>query len=190
MKKLLICTALACVAFTSNVRAQQDDDTDKYYIRNSVYMMKLTEKAPNKEYEQAYKIMNATFDTINFARRYERYNDFSLKTRVLDLDKLPAGTAADGNAVGEKSNKQAAYVGRLAKYFQQNKTAGKLVAKWYSKPNTPEGKVDLDYDLINIQEYGMKGLSEEIKSTVKASGGMVTAYAKNTSDKLLKNTYV
>lgn len=190
MKKYLICTALACVAFTNNAMAQQEDDTDKYYIRNSVYMMKLTEKAPNKEYEQAYKIMNATFDTINFARRYERYNDFSLKTRVLDLDKLPAGTAAEGNALGEKSNKQAAYVARLNKYFKQDKTAAKLVAKWYSKPETPEGKVDLDFDLINIQEYGMKGLSEEIKSTVKESGGMVTAYAKNTSDKLLKNTYV
>ena len=136
MKKYLICTALACVAFTNNAMAQQEDDTDKYYIRNSVYMMKLTEKAPNKEYEQAYKIMNATFDTINFARRYERYNDFSLKTRVLDLDKLPAGTAAEGNALGEKSNKQAAYVARLNKYFKQDKTAAKLVAKWYSTPKS------------------------------------------------------
>ena len=188
MKKLLI--LLTCVAFAGNVMAQAEDDADKYYIRNSVYMMKLTEKAPNKEYEQAYKIMNATFDTINFARRYERYNDFSLKNRVLDFDKLPAGTAEDGKAQGEDSNKHAAYVGRLAKYFKQDKTAAKLVAKWYSTPNTPEGKVKLDNDLINIQEYGMKGISEENKSNLLATGNMLTAYAKNTSDKLLKNTYV
>ncbi len=190
MKKYLICTALACIAFTNNLMAQGQEDGDKYYIRNSVYMMKLTEKAPNKDYEKAYQIMNATFDTINFANRYERYNDFSLKNRVLDFEKLPAGTVADGKAQGEKSDKQAAYVGRLAKYFQQDKTAAKLVAKWYSTPNTPEGQVNLDNDLINIQEYGMKGLSEEIKSNLKATGNMLTSYAKDTSDKLLKNTYV
>lgn len=188
MKKLLL--LLTCVAFAGNVMAQLEDDADKYYIRNSVYMMKLTEKAPNKEYEQAYKIMNATFDTIDFARRYERYNDFSLKTRVLDLEKLPAGTAEDGKAAGESSSKQAAYVGRLAKYFKQDKTAAKLVAKWYSTPNTPEGKVKLDNDLINIQEYGMKGISEENKANLKATGNLLTTYAKDTSDKLLKNTYV
>lgn len=187
MKKTLLLVAL--VATTFNAYGQEIDPED-YYIRNSVYMMKLTEKAPNKEYEQAYKIMNATFDTINFARRYERYNDFSLKTRVLDLEKLPAGTAAEGNALGEKSDKQAAYVARLDKYFKQDKTANKLLAKWISKKNTPEGKVDMDSNWEVLLTYGRKGVSEELKQNQEATGNSLSGTVLSNYRKVLKNSYV
>ena len=75
MKKTFILTAMAAMAISANVMAQED--ADKNYIRNSVYMIKLDEAAPKADYAEAFKIMNATFDTINFARNYERYNDLS-----------------------------------------------------------------------------------------------------------------
>lgn len=205
MKKILFCTALAALAFSNSVNAQEDPD--KYYIRNSVYMMKLSETTDNEDYAEAFKIMDATFDTINFARNYERYNDFSLTDRKIEFSKLPTVTEEEINAIGKESKldkitynilkeqgfktslRELEYAARLQKYFEQNKFAQKLVAKWYNKPGTAIGKVNFDDDLTTIFELGVKGLSQEALSNAKATENLISV-AKGSTNKLLSNTYV
>ena len=196
---------MAAMAISANVMAQED--ADKNYIRNSVYMIKLDEAAPKADYAEAFKIMNATFDTINFARNYERYNDFALDVRHIDFSKLPAVTQAETDAFGketaiEKAANEALksqglktsaseyeYAAKLSKYFTQNQFAHKLVAKWYSKPGTPVGKCNFDDNLQVIYELGLKGLSQEAYDNAKATGNL-TSMAYGSTQKLLSNTYV
>ena len=205
MKKILLCTALAAMTFSNSANAQEDPD--KYYIRNSVYMMKLSETTDNEDYAEAFKIMDATFDTINFARNYERYNDFSLTDRKIEFSKLPTVTDEEINAIGKESKldkitydilkeqglknslREVEYAARLQKYFEQNKFAQKLVAKWYNKPGTAIGKVNFDDDLTTIFELGVKGLSQEALSNAKATENLISV-AKGSTNKLLSNTYV
>ena len=68
MKKLIFLSSLLAIGFVSNIFAQEDPD--KYYVRNSLYMLKLNEPCPKDEYKEAFDIMSATFDTINFAKTY------------------------------------------------------------------------------------------------------------------------
>ena len=100
MKKYFLMSALAAVCVAKTVQAQEDPD--KNYIRNSVYVMKLDEVASNEEYAKAFKVMNATFDTINFARNYERYNDFSLSERHIKFEELPTATAEEINSLASR----------------------------------------------------------------------------------------
>lgn len=206
MKKVLLLTALAAVSFSTNVFAQQEDP-DKNYIRNSLYMMKLDEPCPKEDYAEAFKIMSATFDTINFARNYERYNDFSLKQRRIDLSKLPTVTQAEKDAVGKESKldkmtadimrqqglknslSEVEYAARLLKYFEQNKFAQNLVAKWHAAPNAPEGTTKWDNDLAVIMELGLKGLSQEALDNAKATENL-TAVVGGAENKLLSNSYI
>ena len=206
MKKMIMLTALAAVSFSTNVFAQQDDP-DKNYIRNSLYMMKLDEPCPKEDYAEAFKIMSATFDTINFARNYERYNDFSLKQRRIDLSKLPEVTQAEKDAVGKESKldkmtadilrqqglknslSEVEYAARLLKYFEQNKFAQNLVAKWHAAPDAPEGSTKWDNDLSVIMELGLKGLSQEAVDNAKATENL-TAVVGGAENKLLSNSYI
>lgn len=206
MKKMIMLTALAAVSFSTNVFAQQDDP-DKNYIRNSLYMMKLDEPCPKEDYAEAFKIMSATFDTINFARNYERYNDFSLKQRRIELSKLPEVTQAEKDAVGKESKldkmtadilrqqglknslSEVEYAARLLKYFEQNKFAQNLVAKWHAAPNAPEGTTKWDNDLKVIMELGLKGLSQEAVDNARATENL-TAVVGGAENKLLSNSYI
>lgn len=206
MKKMIMLTALAAVSFSTNVFAQQEDP-DKNYIRNSLYMMKLDEPCPKEDYAEAFKIMSATFDTINFARNYERYNDFSLKQRRIELSKLPEVTQAEKDAVGKESKldkmtadilrqqglknslSEVEYAARLLKYFEQNKFAQNLVAKWHAAPDAPEGTTKWDNDLKVIMELGLKGLSQEAVDNARATENL-TAVVGGAENKLLSNSYI
>ena len=205
MKKLIFLSSLLAIGFVSNIFAQEDPD--KYYVRNSLYMLKLNEPCPKDEYKEAFDIMSATFDTINFAKTYERYNDFSLTERTLDLSKLPTVTQEEMDAIGKESKleqitndilreqglknalSEYEYAARLLKYFDQNKFAPKLIAKWYNKPGTEIGKTDFDDDLVTIYELGVKGLSKEAIDNAKATENLISM-AKGSTNKLLSNTYV
>ena len=205
MKKLFLLSSLLAIGFVSNIFAQEDPD--KYYVRNSLYMLKLNEPCPKDEYKEAFDIMSATFDTINFAKSYERYNDFSLTERTLDFSKLPTVTQEEMDAIGKESKlekitndilreqglknalSEYEYAARLLKYFDQNKFAPKLIAKWYNKPGTEIGKTDFDDDLVTIYELGVKGLSQEAIDNAKATENLISM-AKGSTNKLLSNTYV
>lgn len=205
MKKTILLAALAAPVFANVVNAQ--DDPDKHYIRNSVYMLKLSETSSNPDYAEAFQIMDATFDTINFAKSYERYNDFSLTDRKIDFSKLPTVTQEEKDAIGKESAAEKAiasilekeglkaslseyeYAARLLKYFEQEKYAQKLVAKWYNKPDTPIGECNFDDNLETIFELGVKGLSQEAVDNAKATNNL-QALAQGSTNKLLSNTYV
>lgn len=205
MKKVFLLTVIAAFACVSNMSAQEDPD--KYYIRNSLYMLKLNEPCPKDDYKEAFKIMGATFDTINFANSYERYNDFALTERSLDLAKLPTVTQAEMDALGKETKlekitndalrqqglknalSEYEYAARLLKYFEQNHYAQNLIAKWYNKPGTAIGKTNFDDELTTIFELGVKGLSQEALSNAKATENLISM-AKGSTNKLLSNTYV
>lgn len=206
MKKYLLVSALAAVC-VSNVFAQEDPD--KYYIRNSIYVMKLDEVASNEEYAEAFKVMNETFDSINFARNYERYNDFSLSDRHIKFEELPTATEEEIKQFGSQTAVDKAiadamvsqglknantlseyeYAARLSKWFEQNKVAQKLVAKWHNVPGSPEGSTEWDKDLKTIYELGLKGLSQEAYDNAVATENK-TSMAYGAENKLLANTYV
>lgn len=206
MKNQVFLLAAFAATITSNTAIAQED-ADKHYIRNSVYMIKLSEPASSPDYEEAFKIMNATFDTINFAKSYERYNDFALTERTIDFTKLPEVTQEEMDAIGKETKvekmisealkneglkqtrSEYEYAARLNKYFEQEKFAQKLVAKWYNKPETPIGQCDFDNDLTTIFELGMKGLSQEALDNAKMTENLISV-AKGSTNKLLSNTYV
>ena len=205
MKRFILFAVLAAASFTTSFA--QGEDPDKNYIRNSLYMLKLDEPCPKEDYAEAFKIMSATFDTINFARNYERYNDFSLKQRRIDLSKLPTVTQAEKDAVGKESKldkmtadimrqqglknslSEVEYAARLLKYFEQNQFAQKLVAKWHIAPDAQEGSTDWDDKRLIINEFGLKGISKEALDNANATGNKnyLLGLIEN---KLVSNTYV
>lgn len=151
--------------------------------------------------------MSATFDTINFAKKYERYNDFSLTERTLDFSTLPTVTQEEIDAIGKETKLEQItneilreqglkhalgeyeYAARLMKYFDENKFASKLIAKWYNKPGTPIGDTNFDDELTTIFELGVKGMSQEAIDNAKATENLISI-AKGSTNKLLSNTYV
>ena len=66
MKKILLLITVMCIGTI----AMAQNETEVKYIRNSLYMMKLDMIPENEEYKHAFEVMNNTFDSINFARRY------------------------------------------------------------------------------------------------------------------------
>ena len=205
MRKKIMLTAIAAVLLAGNCFG--GNDPDKNYIRNSVYMIKLNEMCPDPDYEEAFKIMSATFDTINFARNYERYNDFSLNDRQIDFAKLPKVTEDEMAAYGKESaaeqmvndilrdsgfknsKSEYEYVAKLMKYFEKNKVAQQLVAKWHNKQDVPTTECQWDNDLYTIYELGLKGLSKEAYDNAVATDNLINL-VYGAENKLLSNTYV
>ncbi len=207
MKKVFLLLAGA-LSLSTAVMAQSNDESK--YIRNSLYMLKLDKAAENSEYAHAFEVMNKTFDGIDFAKRYERYNDFSLaEGRHIDWTKVPTATAEEMDAIEKESKKdvlikeqlkkmgikvdpiaEREYAARLLKYFNENKFGNQLVAKWHLPAGADTKKVSKwDDQLAVIMELGMKGLSEEDRANAKASENLINACA-NSESKLLNTSYV
>lgn len=205
MKKRLLFTAITAFLFAGHCSA--DNDPDKNYIRNSVYMIKLNEECPDPDYEDAFRIMSATFDTINFANNYERYNDFSLGDRQFDFSELPNVSEEEMASYGKESvveqltndilrdsgfknaKNEYEYVAKLMKYFEKNKIAQQLVAKWHNKQGVPTTECQWDNDLYTIYELGLKGLSKEAYDNAVATDNLINL-VYGAENKLLSNTYV
>jgi len=206
MNKFFMFAVLAAASFTNSFA--QQEDADKYYLRNSLYMIKLDEPATNEEYANAYEIMNTTYDQIDFGKNYERYNDFALSLRHIAFEDLPTATQEEINAIGKQSAVDKAvdqylkangfkkptslneyeYAARLGKYLAQAGIAQRLVAKWYNVPGTSEDSVKFDDQLQTITDLGLKGLSEEAKTAAGADN--ILTMAKGSTNKLLENCYV
>lgn len=206
MKKNLL-LGLALLSLSSAAYAQQDAESK--YIRNSVYMLKLDMPADNADYKHAYEVTNATFDAIDFAKRYANYNDFSLANRHIDWSKVPTATAAEMDAIVKESKKdqllkttlesmgvkvdpisEREYAARLLNYFKANKIGNQLVAKWHI-PAGADTKNVTAWDLSVILDLGMKGLSEEDRANaVKIQNLQNVAGSKEAEIQLLKTTYV
>lgn len=199
--------AAMSMCMLSTATAQEDPDSK--YIRNSLYMLKLDMPADNEEYKHAYEVMNKTFDAIDFGKRYERYNDFSLGTRHIDWSKIPTATDEEMDAIAKESKKdqllketltnmgikvdpisEREYAARILKYFNQNGFGNQLVAKWHVPAGASTTKIKAwDNKLSVIMELGMKGLSEEARANAKATENLI-AMCGNSENKLLSTTYV
>ncbi|MBO7068159.1 MAG: hypothetical protein J6W52_05715 [Bacteroidaceae bacterium] len=206
MKKALF-LSIALLCLNTTVKAQEDADSK--YLRNSLYMLKLDMAPENEEYAHAFEVMNNAFDGINFAQRYERYNDFSLGTRHIDWTKVPTVTGAEMDAVEKESKKdqmikqqlqsmgikvdpisEREYAARLLKYFNEQQFGNQLVAKWHMAPNADPKNIT-NWDLGTLLELGTKGLSEEARANAKASENINSiAGGPEMENKLLGSTYV
>jgi hypothetical protein len=206
MKKILLLITVMCIGTI----AMAQNETEVKYIRNSLYMMKLDMIPENEEYKHAFEVMNNTFDSINFARRYERYNDFSLSERHIDWASIPTVTAEEMDAIEKESKKdklikeiltkdlgikvdtisEREYAARILKYFNEHKIGNQLVAKWHVKDGADVKNVAAwDNELSVIMDLGMKGLSEEDRTNAKKSENLINLCAAS-ENKLLSNTYV
>lgn len=205
MKKLfLLSIAMLCMSTMANAQ-----DADSKYVRNSIYMLKLDMPADNADYEHAFEVMNNTFDGINFASRYERYNDFSLDNRHIAWSSVPTATDEELDAIEKESKKDVAlkamltqmgikqdpisereYAARLLKYFNENNIANQLVAKWHVPAGSDVKTVSSwDDNLGVIMELGLKGLSEEARANAKATQN-VNDVCGRAENKLLQTSYV
>jgi len=204
-KALLLSVAVMCLC--TYVKAQED--VESKYIRNSLYMLKLDMEPDDEEYAHAFEVMNKTFDGIDFAKRYERYNDFSLAGRHIDWTNIPTVTSAEMDAIEKESKKdklikeeleklgvkvdpisEREYAARILKYFNENNFANQLVAKWHTASGTDPKKVSA-WDMSTILELGMKGLSEEERANAKATENLTAVSgSREAENKLLNTTYV
>jgi hypothetical protein len=206
MKKVLL-FSIAVMCLGTTVNAQEDPDSK--YIRNSLYMMKLDMVPDNEEYAHAFEVMNNTFDGIDFAKRYERYNDFSLGDRHIDWATIPTVTKEELDAIGKETQKdllikqqlqsmgvkvdpisEREYAARILKYFNDNKFGNQLVAKWHLPAGADTKNIAAwDDKLSVIMDLGMKGLSEEARANAKASENLIQMCG-NSENKLIGTTYV
>ena len=204
-KALLFSIAVMCLGTTVNAQ----EDPDSKYIRNSLYMMKLDMVPDNEEYAHAFEVMNNTFDGIDFAKRYERYNDFSLGNRHIDWATIPTVTKEELDAIGKETQKdllikqqlqsmgvkvdpisEREYAARILKYFNENKFGNQLVAKWHLPAGADTKNIAAwDDQLSVIMDLGMKGLSEEARANAKASENLIQMCG-NSENKLIGTTYV
>jgi hypothetical protein len=204
-KALLFSIAVMCLGTTVNAQ----EDPDSKYIRNSLYMMKLDMVPDNEEYAHAFEVMNNTFDGIDFAKRYERYNDFSLGDRHIDWATIPTVTKEELDAIGKETQKdllikqqlqsmgvkvdpisEREYAARILKYFNDNKFGNQLVAKWHLPAGADTKNIAAwDDQLSVIMDLGMKGLSEEARANAKASENLIQMCG-NSENKLIGTTYV
>ena len=188
--------------------ANAQEKTEDFYIRNSVYMLKLDMPADNEEYAHAYEVTNKAFDGIDFAKRYPNYNDFNLGSHHIDWSTVPTATKAEMDAIEKESAKTALlkstlasmgvkvdpiaereYAARLLNYFNANKFGNQLVAKWY----VPEGAdyknvVKFDNEASTIKLLALKGMSEEARENAKKTTN--TNPTQEQENKLLNTTYV
>lgn len=208
-KSLFFMLAMMCLG-SQTIKAQGDSESK--YIRNSLYMMKLdmpAQEGENAEFLHAFDVMNKAFDGINFAQRYERYNDFSLANRHIDWSAIPEVTKEEMDAIEKESKKdqllktqleslgvkvdpisEREYAARLLKYFNQNKIGNQLVAKWHVEEGASTDNVTAwDDKLSVIMNLGMKGLSEEERANALASGN-INQVCGDSENKLLSTTYV
>ena len=170
MKKLLI-TALVCAAFVS-VYAQDAKKEDTKYRRSSLYMMML----PDDDLEgDQLKVVENAFTTKAFP---DKYNNHNLKKTVFSAQNVKAIDVTQdeihaaeellnskkkgiGKLTAQKENtKNAGYIAKLNKYFDENHVAQKLFAKWLGGGETADkGKKPISYQLVEAR--GLQTLSQE-----------------------------
>jgi len=192
LKGVLFGLAICGIPTICEVKAEEEKVVDEYYIRNSVYMMKMDIPSTNEKYDAFYAIMDKTYDSIDFATRYERYNDFSLENRHIDRERLTNPSIYEYEELGvpddiKQSDKPE--VATLLKYFRDERIANKLVAKWHNKFGIKEGEVDWDKDIYVIRELGLKSLSEEARYNALATENLTSMIGKSES-KMVSNTYL
>lgn len=215
MKKFIL-LVVALIATSATINAQ---DKDVKYRRSTLYTIKLDkQKAKADAYKEATAIMEATYDTLSLPNVYNNFNlntrhiQFekladvteeeiaqygSQKKGVAGLKSFGKGLASSAASIATGSDVQIAtgpseeeYVAKLMKWFEADKTANKLVAKWHNKKGADPAKANWDTNLELLAELGMAGMSEEEKDEIITAGGSVMSAAKDNEPDVVPNTFV
>ncbi len=191
MKKTLLLTAIAIVAFaTATVAQTKSATTDVKYRRSSLHTMIVeTEKFPNKDV-----VVNA----FNNAPFPEKYNNHSIANKSFDPSDYPLTKAEKATIFKEQSK-----AGKLAtsstnitidtaakelplkiqKYLNEKKIANQLVAKWFNR------QADGTFDMSLIQERGFYNASE-MEANIAKGAARGTASLADAGIELIGNTFV
>ncbi len=162
MKSIFVAFA-AMLCLTAN--AQEENEKMPEYTRPSLYTIMIPDTDMTAEEQEQ---MKAAFSGMAIP---DKYNDFNLETRSIDLGaisvtpeeianalgtpegeskgkgmmkilgKMAVGAAA--GAAGGKVSEKNEIVAKLNKYFAENYTANNLLAKWFSMQETPYPSDDL-----------------------------------------------
>lgn len=186
MKKLMI-TALVCATFVS-VYAQDAKKEDTKYRRSSLYMMMLpdddlegdqlkvvenafTTKAFPDKYNnhnlkktvfsaQNVKAIDVTQDQIHAAEELLNSKKKGIGKIAGKLGGFMKKHEEKPDTAQKENTKNAGYIAKLNKYFDENHVAQKLFAKWLGGGETAdEGKKPISYQLVEAR--GLQTLSQE-----------------------------
>jgi hypothetical protein len=211
MKKLVLAAVLLSVGMTS---LAQDAKQETKYRRSSLYTIMLPDDKLTGEQK---KLVSEAFLTKVFPDKYnnhclsERILDLTQIKAIEVTDyEIKAAEAAGAkgakkglggmlgglgkkavaqNGDGNQDNSDAAYVAKLQKYFKEQKTAQKLIAKWLGGEETKPSKAQPS-NMALVEERGLQTLSQEELDRAKSEAGGKEALIASAMDDLLPKTFV
>lgn len=179
-----ISLALVAASFAVIGTAQSNEFE---YRRSSLSMVMLD----NNDKTLTGDIKTAVVNAFNEKAIPNKFNDHNLADfRSVNVKNLPEVTKeeiakyetkteaaiAKGAEAAKKAGvnlplkSQAEYIAKLMKYFEQNNTANKMIAKWFNISKEERGGLYLDF--ANIEERGFAGFTAEKKAEMlKLEGG-------------------
>jgi len=120
-------------------------------------------------------------NTFHNAPFPEKYNDHTVGEKSFNLANYMAEPVINENGKEEKADKDLSPA--INKYFAENKTANKIVAKWFNRKDNGA------FDMTLIQERGMYDASaQDIQIASSSSRG--DAALADAGEELLPNTFV
>ena len=212
MKNFVLVAVLLSVGMLSFA---QDAKQETKYRRSSLYTIMLPDEKLTGEQKE---LVSEAFLTKVFPDKYnnhclsERILDLTqIKAIEVTDDEIKAAEAAGakgakkglGGMLGglgkkavaqngdgkQEDNSDAAYVAKLQKYFKEQKTAQKLIAKWLGGDETKPSKAQ-PYNPALIEERGLQTLSKEELDRAKSEAGGEAALIASAMDDLLPKTFV
>ncbi len=144
------------------------------YRRSSLHTMIIEDaKLPKID------VILKTFKNAEFP---DKYNNHTVGDKSFDLAKYYVAPVADeGEKLSKKESKDLSL--SINKYFEENKVANKIVAKWFDR--SPEGAFDMNL----IGERGMYDASAQAAATA-ASTERGTSMLADAGEELIPNTFV
>ena len=190
MKPTTLFAALLCC--TASMAHAQKMTKDAKYRRSSLYTMMIEDR---KMTGGAEAIVVNTFSKMPTP---DKYDDHCVGARIAEIDDLTISeadlkAAAELTGKGTKkglgglmkaAGKQVAapeekgklsdneYIARLMKYFEQNHTANKMIAKWYGVEDLNQANT-YQFGFKLIKERGLQNASkEELDKATLVKGGV------------------
>ncbi len=186
MKASPITLTIMALGICNIMLAQPKTSAESTYRRSSLHTILLEDgDFLNKE-----MVMNA----YNMAPFPDKYNDHRLPTRVITFqdyanltpeEKAALQDTASAAADDKKkdSNREKLHTAAIEKYFEQNKIANQMVAKWFSRDDNGAFNMDLIHERGS---YDATEMAAQIAS--KSIRGL--ASLKDAGEELISNSFI
>ena len=179
--KLLLLAGLVTVSFVTKTSAQEKGEGEIKYRRSSLHTMLVeSDVFPHKE-----TVLKAYYE----APFPDKYNNHTIGEKSFHPKDYPV-TAEEMKAAGIKKTKNDVAKGKypelpltIEKYFEKNKIANKMVAKWFSRDSAGVFSMGL------IGERGMYNASDMQANVAKGTARGASALA-DAGEELINNTFV